>query len=152
MSGKSVQDTWAPQGICFGCGPANAQGLQLKSFPDGDGLTATWQPRPEHQAFEGVLNGGIIGALLDCQCDWAATMHVIRTRQLSEAPTVVTADYAISLKRPCPVDQPVTVRARVVDSQGDRFIVEGELEAQGKIRAACRGTFVLVKHTHPAAR
>ena len=152
MSEQSVQDLWAPTGICFGCGSANPKGLQLKSFADGEGLTASWQPRAEHQAFEGVLNGGIIGALLDCQCDWAATMHVIRTRQLTQTPTVVTADYAISLKRPCPVDQPVTVRARVVAEAGDRLTVEGELEAQGKIRATCRGTFVVVNKTHPASR
>lgn len=148
----SVQDRFAPKGICFGCGSANEQGLQLKSFETAEGLTASWQPKPWHQAFEGVLNGGIVGALLDCQCDWAATVHVMKARGLTETPTVVTADYAISLKRPCPVDAPVTVTARVVETIGDRFIVEGTLEAQGKVRATCRGTFVLVSGTHPAAR
>ena len=29
-------------------------------------------PEPHHLAFEGVLNGGICGALLDCHSNWTA--------------------------------------------------------------------------------
>ena len=32
---KSLQDTYAPQNRCFGCGPSNEKGLQIKSFADG---------------------------------------------------------------------------------------------------------------------
>ncbi|MBS1151418.1 MAG: Thioesterase superfamily, partial [Myxococcaceae bacterium] len=65
-------------------------------------------------------------------------------------PCTVTADYAIVLKRPCPTDGPVTLSAKVVESTADRAVVEGTLEAQGKVRATCRGTFVAVKEGHPA--
>ena len=60
----SLQDTYAPNNECFGCGPANKQGLQIKSFVEGDEVVATWQPAPYHHAFANILNGGIIGALL----------------------------------------------------------------------------------------
>ena len=63
---RSLQETYSPAGICFGCGPANDKGLQINSFVDGDEVVATWTPEPQHQAFPGMLNGGIIGALLDC--------------------------------------------------------------------------------------
>ena len=64
--GSSLQDTYAPHNACFGCGAANEQGLRIKSHVEGDEVVARWRPEPHHQAFPGVLNGGIIGTLLDC--------------------------------------------------------------------------------------
>ena len=62
---KSVQETFGPAGICFGCGPANPQGLRIRSFEEGDELVADWTPQPHHQAFENVLNGGICVLRMD---------------------------------------------------------------------------------------
>lgn len=150
MSEKSLQETYAPHNACFGCGPSNEKGLRIRSFAQGDEVVATWTPQPHHEAFPGVLNGGIIGALLDCHCNWAATYHLMQQRKAASPPCTVTADYAIVLKRPCPTDGPVQLKARVVESQGDKVTVEGTLEAQGKVRATCRGTFVAVQEGHPA--
>ena len=55
---KSVQDVYAKKSICFGCGPANKDGLQIKSFRGDDGLELKFKTKPEHQAFPGVVNGG----------------------------------------------------------------------------------------------
>ena len=148
--GKSLQETWAPHNACFGCGPSNEKGLRIRSFLEADACVATWTPQPHHEAFPGVLNGGIIGALLDCHLNWAATMHLMKQKGLPSPPCTVTADYAITLKRPCPTDGPLTLSAKVVESSGDRAVVEGVLEAQGKVRAICRGTFVAVGPGHPA--
>jgi acyl-coenzyme A thioesterase PaaI-like protein len=147
---KSLQETYAPHNACFGCGPANEKGLRIRSFAQGEEVVATWTPQPHHEAFPGVLNGGIIGALLDCHCNWAATHHLMKKRGAASPPCTVTADYAIVLKRPCPTDGPVQLKARVVESTNDRAVVEGTLEAQGKVRATCRGTFVAVEEGHPA--
>ena len=40
--------------------------------------------------------------------------------------------------------------AQRVESTDDRAVVEGTLEADGKVRATCKGTFVAVKPGHPA--
>jgi acyl-coenzyme A thioesterase PaaI-like protein len=56
----------------------------------------------------------------------------------------------VQLKRPTPMDVPLHLRAHVVESSGDRAVVEATLEANGKITATCRGTFVAVKEGHPA--
>lgn len=149
MSQKSLQETYGPNTRCFGCGPANEQGLRIRSFEQGDEVVCTWTPQKHHEAFDGVLNGGIVGALLDCHLNWTATMHLMRKKGDSTPPCTVTADYAIALKRPCPTDGPVQLRAKVVESSGDRAVVEGTLEAQGKVRATCRGTFVAVAPGHP---
>ncbi len=147
---KSVQEEFAPQSICFGCGPANAQGLRIRSMRDGDGLVATWKPQAHHEAFPGVLNGGIIGSLLDCHCNWAAAMALMVSSGSTVPPCTVTADYTIALKRPCPTNVELTLKARAAQVRGDRCIVDGELFADGKLRATCRGTFVAVGPGHPA--
>lgn len=147
---KSVQETYAPHNACFGCGPSNPKGLRIRSFEQGDALVATWTPEAHHEAFPGVVNGGIIGSLLDCHCNWAAAVQLMKAQGASSPPCTVTADYAITLKRPCPTDGPVSLSAKVVEHQGARCVVEGTLEAQGKVRATCRGTFVAVEPGHPA--
>lgn len=150
MDDLSLQERYSPRGICFGCGPANPQGLHVRSFVAGDEVVATWEPKPEYQAFPGVLNGGIVGALLDCHSNWAAAHHLMAKAGASEAPCTVTADFHVKLRRPTPVDAPVRLRARVVESTEDRALVEATLEAAGQVCATCRGTFVAVQPGHPA--
>ena len=154
MNEKSLQEQYAPALRCFGCGPANERGLRIRSFAADDEaggeVTAEWRPEPHHEAFPGVLNGGIIGALLDCHSNWAATYHLMRRSNADAPPCTVTADYAIKLLRPTPTDGTIELRARVVESSNDRAIVEAELTAGGKVCATCRGTFVALKPGHPA--
>lgn len=147
---RSLQDTYAPDNACFGCGPSNEKGLQIKSFPEGDEVVAEWMPQPHHEAFPGVLNGGIIGSLLDCHCNWTAAWHLMNQSGTDRPPCTVTADYAIKLLRPTPTDGPLQLRARVVESSENRAVVEGELIAGGKVCDTCRGTFIAVKPGHPA--
>jgi acyl-coenzyme A thioesterase PaaI-like protein len=149
-SAKSVQEQYSPDGICFGCGPANEKGLRIRSFPDGDQLVAEWHAEAHHQAFPGVLNGGIIGALLDCHSNWAAAYFLMKRDGRSEAPCTVTADFHVKLLRPTPADALITLKAHVVESSEDRATVEAELIANGKVCDTCRGTFVAVGEGHPA--
>ena len=62
MSELSLQERYAPSSICFGCGPANAHGLRLRSLPDvgetgQDETVCDWTPQPHHEAFPGMLSG-----------------------------------------------------------------------------------------------
>jgi acyl-coenzyme A thioesterase PaaI-like protein len=149
----SLQERYAPEGRCFGCGPANAKGLRIRSVPsetDPDDVVADWIPSPYHEAFDGVLNGGIIGTLLDCHSNWTATWHLMRQRGADRPPTTVTLDYAVRMRRPTPSTGPVHLAARVVESAADRATVEATLTAGGEVTATCRGTFVAVNPGHPA--
>jgi acyl-coenzyme A thioesterase PaaI-like protein len=149
----SLQERYAPQGRCFGCGPANPDGLHVRSFPSADDpatVIAEWTPEPRYEAFEGVVNGGIIGALLDCHSNWTATYHLMRARGADRPPTTVTLDYAVRFRRPTPSGEPIRLSARVVEAADDRATVEASLEAGGEVTATCRGTFVAVQPGHPA--
>ncbi len=147
---KSLQEIYAPNSTCYGCGPANPYGLRLRSIAQGDEVVAEWQPQPHYEAFPGALNGGVIGTLLDCHCNWTAAYHLMKTRGLERPPATVTAEYHVRLLRPTPTDAPVRLIARPVQSEGNRVVVEGELIAGGQVCAICRGVFVAVSPGHPA--
>jgi acyl-coenzyme A thioesterase PaaI-like protein len=149
----SLQDRYGPDSICFGCGPANAKGLRIKSFPaadDPETIVCDWTPEKHHEAFDGFLSGGIIGTLLDCHCNWTAAYRLMRQNGADRPPFAVTAEYHIKMRKPTPADAPVHLRARVVEASADRATVEGTLTAGGTVTATCHGVFVAVKKGHPA--
>lgn len=146
----SVQERYAPNLRCFGCGPANPKGLRIRSFEDEEGLRAEFTPEPHHEAYDGMVNGGIIGALLDCHGNWAAALHLMKAGGLETPPCTVTAEFHVKLRRVTPSGGPLQLKAKVVDSSGDRATVEAEILAEGRTTATCRGVFVAVKEGHPA--
>lgn len=146
----AAQDQYAPHGICFGCGPANEKGLRIKSRWEGDDFVMRFLPKPEHQAFPGVINGGILGAILDCHSNWCAATTLLKMRGLEEAPTTVTAEFTVKLKRPTPAGKELLVVARPTKVEGDMVWVHAEVKADDKVTATCDGLFVAVKPGHPA--
>ncbi|HMS42270.1 MAG TPA: PaaI family thioesterase [Pyrinomonadaceae bacterium] len=147
---KSLQETYAPNGICFGCGVKNDKGLRIRSFAEGDEVVAEFHAEAHHQAFPGMLNGGIIGALLDCHSNWAATYFLMKKHGKDAPDCTVTADFHVKLRRPTPLDATLYLKARILESTDDKAIVEAELIANEKVCATCRGTFIAVKEGHPA--
>lgn len=147
---RCVQERYAPENRCFGCGPANAKGLRIRSFEDGEGLAAEWTPEPHHEAWDGAVNGGILGVLLDCHSNWTAALHLMRQAKADALPATVTAEFHVKLLRVTPSRGPLSLRARVVGSKGSRATVEAEIGAGGVTTATCRGVFVAVPEGHPA--
>lgn len=150
MNEQALQDRYAPHNACFGCGPANTKGLRLKSVVDGEETVCTWMPEKHHEAFPGVLSGGICGTLLDCHSNWTAAWALMRRAGAASPPCTVTSDFHVTLKRPTPTDVALSLRARVVEIQDDRAVIEATLSAKGKVTATCRGLFVAVREGHPA--
>jgi acyl-coenzyme A thioesterase PaaI-like protein len=149
--GECVQERYAPRNHCFGCGPANGQGLRVRSFEAEDGgLVADWTPLAHHEAFDGVVAGGILGALLDCHSNWTAAIHLMRQQGRDTPPCTVTAEFHVRLLRVTPSEGPLRLRARVVEAAEDRATVEASVEAGGRTTATCRGVFVAVREGHPA--
>jgi len=149
-SGESLQARYAPGGVCFGCGPANPRGLRIESRVEGEELVAGFRPEKHHEAFEGVLSGGIIGTLLDCHSNWTAAWALMTRDGADRLPCTVTAEFHVRLLRPAPTSGEVMLRAKPVEVGDDRAVVEATLSAGGKLCATCRGVFVAVKPGHPA--
>ena len=153
---QADQDRYAPHSICFGCGPANTKGLQIKSHwegepasPDGR-FVMSYTPQPHHQAFPGVVNGGILGTMLDCHSNWAAATALMRKWGWDAPQCTVTADFHVKLRRPTPTAKELTLKANVVAISEDRATIHCDVLCDGKVTATCDGTFVAVKEGHPA--
>ena len=146
----SLQDRFAKNSICFGCGPANEKGLKIKSFEMDIEVHCHWTPSSHHEAFPGMLNGGIIGSILDCHCNWTAAWHLMNKNNLTQPLCTVTANYSIQLKKPTPSNAPVHLIAKVIDSNDFKAQISGELFSNNELCATCTGTFVAVREGHPA--
>ncbi len=150
MSRKSIQETYAEKSICFGCGPANEKGLQIRSFEKDGEYIATWRAEEYHEAFHGMLNGGIIGSVLDCHSNWATAHFLMKKNGKDRPDCTVTAKYSIKLLRPTPSNAELHLKARIVEYKEDHAMVEAELIANDKVCATCSGLFVAVTEGHPA--
>ena len=109
-----------------------------------------FMPNDEHQAFPGMVNGGIIGTLLDCHGNWTAAVALMDQSGLDAPPCTVTASYSISLRRPTPHGVALRVTSEIVELGDDRAKVSMALIAEDKICATGEGLFVAVKEGHPA--
>ncbi|MDH3958851.1 MAG: PaaI family thioesterase [Actinomycetota bacterium] len=139
-SGPSIQQRLYPELTCFGCGHANPKGLHLNSYPAEDGqVVGQFQPSPEHDNGFGYLNGGIIATVLDCHSG-AAVFHTADQRGLLRAPGApllyVTAGLDLRYLRPCPLGEPLDLRAVIASADEDQMTVEVELLWDAKPRAA----------------
>ena len=156
MQELSLQERFAPSNKCFGCGPANTLGLRIRSCPTSDSpesdVVLNWQPKDQYEAFDNILNGGIIGTLMDCHSNWTAVWHLMCRDGLEEAPATVTADFHVKLRHPTPTDRPLSISARATTSSGSRVEVEAVLRSGEQITATCTGNFVAVPPGHPAHR
>ena len=109
-----------------------------------------FETKIEHQAFPGIVNGGIISTLLVCHGNWAATMALMDQNQDVVTPCTVTATFSLKLKRPTPLDSKLEITAIVSELDDDRANVTMTLEANGKICATGAGQIVAVMEGHPA--
>jgi acyl-coenzyme A thioesterase PaaI-like protein len=147
---ESLQDRYAAGSRCFGCGPSNERGLRIKSRVEGDALVADFVPEPHHLAFDGIVNGGILGALLDCHSNWTAAHALMVARGTDAPPSTVTAEFHVKLLAVTPLGPPLHLVARAVEVGKSRVVVEAEVSVEGTVTATCRGVFVAVKEGHPA--
>jgi acyl-coenzyme A thioesterase PaaI-like protein len=142
----SLQEQYTPGGKCFGCGPANAHGLGLRSYPaeDSHRAVATWHAEPHHVAVPGVVNGGVIATLLDCHTGAALALAVRRRDGLwpwAEGAPWATAEFTVTLLRPTPVGEDLHLEAAVAELTADTAVVQARMEAAGKVRATCRAVW-----------
>lgn len=126
---------------CWGCGKDNPHGLQIKSYWDGDVAVCTWQPQAWHCASPThVVNGGIIGALIDCH-SIISTMALAARQAGHElgdgSPTIwyVTGKLDVRYLKPTPMGVPLHLRA-TFDVQNERkTVVRCELSANDDVCA-----------------
>lgn len=140
MTEKAFQDCY-PEDLshCYGCGRLNDQGLQIKSYWDGEESVCVYTPRDCHMAIPGFVYGGLIASLIDCHSTGTAAAAKCRAenRELGSEPAVrfVTASLHVDYLLPTPMGVPLEIRGKVKTIKGRRIAIESRLMAEGRVCA-----------------
>lgn len=151
---RAFQDFYADRfSHCYGCGRLNADGLQLKSYWDGDETIARFAPRPEQSG--GVPNhvyGGLIASLLDCHGTASAAAFASRASQRVidsvddrvEFDRFVTASLKVDYLHPTPMGTELTIKARLRSIDGRKVWLDLAVSAHGEVCA--RGEMLAIRY------
>jgi acyl-coenzyme A thioesterase PaaI-like protein len=133
---------------CFGCGPANPQGLHLSfttDTSDPEAITATchFQLDRMHEGPPGHIHGGIVGALLD-----EAMSKLNRPLNV----LAMTRHMEIDYLRPVPLYQPLVLIGRHLNrpAQTDgtpsrKLFHQAEIQLpDGTVLARSKGLFIKI--------
>jgi uncharacterized protein (TIGR00369 family) len=123
---------------CFGCGGANARGMQL-TFEQDDAtqrIRGAFRLSADYQGGAGFVHGGIIATLLD-----EVMSKVSRFRE----DHAVTAELTIEYLKPVPVDGELVVEGWEVERNGRSLLRAGEIrDASGATLARGKARFVQI--------
>lgn len=140
MKAKAFQDYY-PDDLshCYGCGRLNPEGLQIKSYWEGDEAVCTYVPRNCHTAIPGYVYGGLIASLIDCHSTGTASAAAYRAegREMGTAPALrfLTASLHVNYLKPTPLGEPLELRASVKEVKGRKVVVATRLSVRGEICA-----------------
>ncbi len=140
MSDKAFQDYYPEElSHCYGCGRLNDQGLQLKSYWDGEESVALFQPEAKHLAVPGFVYGGLIASLIDCHCTGTAAAAAYRAqgRTMDTMPPIrfVTASIHVDYLAPTPITAQLEIRGTLAEITPKKVIIEARVLADGKVCA-----------------
>jgi acyl-coenzyme A thioesterase PaaI-like protein len=144
-----------PNNICFGCGSQNPEGLQIKSYWEGDEGVCLFSSEPKYRGWENIMNGGILATLIDCHCMGTALAHAYReeNRPMASDPVYryATASITVRYLKPTPNDQTIMLRARVFEAEGRKSKVACEVIADGVTTATAEVLGIRVVEGTPGA-
>ncbi len=149
MWDKAIQDCYIEEvAHCFGCGRLNKDGMQIKSYWNGEECICHYTPKPYYTGgFPGFIYGGLISSLIDCH--GAATASAAKLQDegftLDDRPPsrFVTASLKVDYLKPTPIDKGLELKGRPKEISDRKVIVTITLSADGVICA--RGEAVMVK-------
>lgn len=124
-----------PGNVCFGCGNENHQGLQIKSYWEGDIAVCEWESEEKYHGWPNLMNGGIIATLIDCHCMGTAAAFAYKNegRALDSLPEYRYATGTLSVKylKPTSNLHKVRLEARVVEEKGRKTTLKCDVLSQG---------------------
>lgn len=152
----ALQDLAAPDGVCFGCGSKNANGLRIKSYWDIDGahVITTHIPDERYVGWPSLVYGGLISCLVDCHSNWTAMAYHYRAegREAGTQPRIdcVTGSLGVKYIKPTPIGVPLTLKACIEGEIGRKTRVLCEVYADDTLTVLGDSIFVRVDISHLA--
>lgn len=153
---KALQDLVTPDGICFGCGPKNPHGLQIKSYwaEDNVHVITSYTPDERYTGWPELVYGGLISCLVDCHSNWAVMANHYRAegRAAGTLPRLdcVTGTLGVKYLKPTPMGVELSLKARVEGKLSRATRVVCEVYAAGVLTALGDSIFVRVDIGHLA--
>lgn len=121
--------------ICFGCGNFNNEGLQIKSYWDGDQTICKWHSDEKYQGWKNILNGGVLASVIDCHTMATASAHAYKLegRTYGSKPDYKYATGTLTVKylKPTPNDKEIELRAKVTEQRGKVSTIVCDVYADG---------------------
>jgi acyl-coenzyme A thioesterase PaaI-like protein len=145
---KAFQDYYPDEfAHCYGCGRLNQDGLQIKSYWDGEESVCHYTPKPYYSGgVPGFAYGGLIASLIDCHGAATASAAKLREQGFSlgenPLPRFVAASIKVDYLKPTPLGTTLELRARVKEIKGRKVSVSVTLSAAGEICAKGEELFV----------
>ncbi|MCI4668968.1 MAG: PaaI family thioesterase [Bacteroidia bacterium] len=134
MNSQYFQD-YMPGNVCFGCGNENPDGLQIKSFWEGEEAVCIWDSERKYEGWKNITNGGILATLVDCHCMCSAMAAVYKAegRGLDSSPEYRYATGTLSIKylKPTPNDKTMELRATVSEIKGRKVVMHCKIFSEG---------------------
>ncbi len=129
------------QNHCFGCGPANENGLRLEFLIAEDKSVVCLLEVPERfEGPPGTVHGGIIATLLD-----EAMSKAIRAQGV----TAVTRQMEVEYLRPVHPVTPIRIEGRLLRNEGRKYWTAGRiLNPRGRVLAESKGLFIELGSGH----
>jgi uncharacterized protein (TIGR00369 family) len=131
--------TFFDDGGCFGCSSTNPAGLHLRFRRRGEVVVADCVIAERFHGAPGIAHGGIIATLLDeisCAAAWAV-----------RGGHVVTGEISVRYRRPCPVEIPLALSARVTAEHSRYLTIEAEVRRADELLARSTGKFFFTAST-----
>jgi len=125
-------------GHCFGCGPANPQGLHLEFSIDAEAHTSRAEVNLTqfHEGPPGHIHGGILATLMD-----EAMSKLNRPLGV----LAMTRNMEVDYLRPSPLYQPLFLTGRHIRREGRKLFHEAELALpDGTVLVRGKGLFIAV--------
>ena len=123
---------------CFGCGPANREGLRLKFFAEGvdDRAVCRVQIPHRYEGPPGHLHGGIIATLLDEAMGKANKLAGV---------IAMTRTMEVEYLRPVPLKKTLVIEGWGVKREGRKHWNAAEIRSEGgEVLARSTGLFIAI--------
>ncbi len=147
MGTKAFQEHYPDElSLCYGCGRLNPQGLQIKSYWDGEESVCRFQPSPQHTVLKGYVYGGLIASIIDCHGTGtgAAAMYRAENRPMDSEPPIrcVTAKLQVEYLKPTPMGE-LELRGRIAELSERKAKIIVEVLSNGSV--CTRGEVIAVR-------
>jgi acyl-coenzyme A thioesterase PaaI-like protein len=156
MRDQAIQDFYPEEfSHCYGCGRLNPEGMQIKSYWNGEESLCHFTPEARFKGgIPGFAYGGLISSLIDCHAAATACAAKLQAEGFSlkdRTPNrFVTASLKVDYLKPTPLEKVLELKGRAMEISNRKVVVAVTLSAAGELCA--KGECIMVQMPEPKGK